>query len=230
MAKPFVGETPNRNGNHWMSHSFIRDKNESEEMLQKAAAREFQKFDPTKRTTMQLDQIWKQLAYMNALSQFTESRKTPGSLNTYTVILNLYGQAADGAMDQFLPANPRRAKVTLYASEGSAYIAGDHLQSITPLQDFTPGGTTTTLSVQQYTFLPTTERWPFETTSALFGVSASLTTYCVLSIVEELYNMPLNLDGQHLASHKMDGARLEKAPSWMENDQAAVDRRMQGEF
>jgi hypothetical protein len=230
MPKPFVGITPSQNANHWMSHPFFQSKNEQEEKLQKQAHQKFQDFDPNKRTAMQLDGIWKQLAYLNALSQFTEARKTPGSANTYTVILNLFGQAADGAMDQVLPFNPRRKRVTLYASEGSAYISSDHQQSITPLQDFTPGGSTSTLSVQPYFFLPTTQRWPLDTTTALYAVSSSNTTFCVLSMVEELFNMPTNLDRSFLNAHKHEASKVEKAPNWMETDQDAVDRRMQGGF
>lgn len=211
-----------------MSFPFIKDFNQAEQDLQKDAEKQFHKFSPEQRTALQLDQIWRQLAFLNGLSQFTEARKTPGELNTYTIILNLFGQAQSGAMDQIIPANPRRKRVTLYASEGNAYISNDRLQSLVVPSDFTPGGTASPLLMQQYFFLPTTERWPLESNTALYGIGASTTTYCILSIVEELYNMPRNLHQAWLLSKKEEADKVEKASDWMETDQAAVARRESG--
>jgi hypothetical protein len=230
MARPVVGQSESQNANQWMSHPFIRNFNSAEKNLQSDAKRTFEKFDPNQRTAYQLDAIWKQLAYLNGLSQFQEARKTPGELNTYTVILNLFGNANSGAVDQILPANPRRKRVTLYASEGNAYVSNDFVQTINPPADFTPGGTASPLSVQQYFFLPSAERWPLETNTSIFAIGASKTSICVLSVVEELYNQPRVFDKNYLNDHKHEGNKVEHAVDWMEMDQAAVERRQQGAF
>jgi hypothetical protein len=219
IARP--QDAPQSPTNDWLSYGFFRSKNDQEKALQKQAA-DYYEQHPHRGTSLQLEHIYRALTYLNALAQFRESRDIPGQFRTYTVRLNLFGQAQGGAMDQIIPYNANRKRVTLYATQSSAYISNKIIQTINPGGSVgsTPSFTNfVPLAVNEYFFLPEEQRWPIDSNAAVYGVGVSVDTACILTLVEELYNAPSNLKKEYLISKHDDAATVQKS-DWLEDIEA----------
>jgi hypothetical protein len=188
--------------NRWLS--FAGHLNEQEEELQNRALNQlFDKYPGLRMQTNQREQIFRQLALLNAQYQFAESRKTPATFIPHTITLNLLGSGEGGqAVDQILPANPARLSMTLLAGNTTAFIASTHLQSL-------PNFGTPLVRVP-YFELPMGTRWPVESTGPLFAIGSSTSTVCYLTVIEEVYKIPTKLsklwaiankEERHLINH-----------------------------
>lgn len=219
IARP--QDAPQSPTNDWLSYGFFKSKNDQEKALQKRAEA-YYKEHPQEGTTLQLEHIYRALSFLNAVTQYREARDIPGQFRTYTVRLNLFGEAQGGAMDQIIPYNANRKRVTLYATQGSAFIANKIIQTINPggsvgstpsFSDYVP------LAVNEYFFLPEEQRWPIDTNAAVYGISISVDTACILTLVEELYNAPVSLRREYQLSRDDEAAMVNKS-DWLEDIEA----------
>lgn len=216
---------PQYPSNEWLSHGFKKSFNDEEMHLQREA-HTYLKLHPDQGMPVQLEHIYRQLAYMNALTQMSEARKTPGEFRTYTVLLNLLGSAESGAMDQILPSDPARKQLHIYASNGSCFISWHKIQTI-PNPNLQSA-----LQVHEYAFIPEAVRWPLDSYAALYAISASNlpASQCTLTIVEERFHLPRNLKSEYAVAMKGEADRVQKS-DWLEDlDAASVDRRKAGNW
>jgi hypothetical protein len=216
---------PQYTSNEWLSHGFRKAKNDEELHLQREAHAYF-KLHPDQGMPVQLEHIYRQLAYMNSITQFSEARKTPAEFHTYTVLLNLFGHAEAGAVDQVLPANPSRKQLHIYASNGNCFISWKRIQTIPDPTLLTP------LQVHDYAFIPEAVRWPLDSNAALYAISSSTSSasQCTLTIVEELFNLPKTLRSEYALAVQHEANAVQKS-DWLEDlDAASVDRRKAGNW
>jgi hypothetical protein len=216
---------PQYSSNEWLTHGFRKSLNAEELQLQREA-HAFYQLHPEQGMPLQLEQIYRQLAYLNASMQLSESRKTPAEYRTYTVLLNLLGSAESGAMDQVLPGNASRKNLHLYATNGSCFISWRRLQTIPNPNLQAP------LQVHDYAFIPEAVRWPLESSAPMYAISASdlAASQCTLTVIEELYHVPKNLRGEYAVAKKGEGDKIQKA-DWLEDlDAKSVERRKAGNW
>lgn len=186
-VKPFV---PDGQTNKWLSLGFKTALNEEEIKAQQEALEQINRA-PVHGQMLQLDNIYKMLALLNYQQQEDQARKSPSNFRSWTVQLNLLGAAADGAVDQILPGDSARKRMTLIASTKDVIISHTKLASI---QTTTTVGS---LSILPYLILPVDVRLPIESKGALYAITNDTATNATLTIIEELYNMPKRLSEQY---------------------------------
>ncbi len=163
--------------NNWLSMSGVL--NEQQVELQ----RQLFEGSPIHGQMIQLESVFRLLTHMYYRIQRNEARKIPGEYRTYTVQLNLLNapESASGALDQILPSNSRRRRMTLLATGAAALISD---RQITTLQVV---GTVGSLVNLPYSFCPINTRVPIESTGALYAIGNDTNTACILTIIEELF-------------------------------------------
>jgi hypothetical protein len=176
--------TPDGKSNQWLSQGFKTALNDEEVNLQAKQEEIFRK-NPAFSQRVQLEGIYRQIALLNYLIQDAESRKVPHDYITRTVQLNLLGNAADGAVDQILPANPFRKSIRLYVTGAAALISHTKLNNIQTI------ATVGSLGVLPYAFIPTNTMWPIETQAPLYAIGNDSVTNSIMGIVEEVYKRPV---------------------------------------
>ena len=189
--------------NHWLSMSGVL--NEQDVKLQN----ELMERQPQHANVVQLESIYRQLALINYRSQVEQARRIPGSYRTYTLQLSLLGATQTvqgGSLDQILPSNPNRRRMTLLCSGAPAYISDSPQHTLQ--ETTTVGG----LVMLPYSIIPIGVRTPIESRAPLYAVGSSSATACVLTIIEELYVDFSAMESNHQeAEHEMR-ARLDNNP------------------
>ena len=206
-------DKPGSQSNSWMSLGFRKADNDEEIARQKKVVEEISQM-PGRGQMLQLEQIWRQIAMLNFLIQDTKSRETPGEFFTSTTILALLpapGSAGPASSDnQVLPANRARRRVTLLATNSDCFWSHKSLRNVTALSS---------LSAQQtgsFAQLPMDVKWDVHSTGAIYAISNNVDQATTLTMVEEIYNVPMKLSDVHKTLEREERSILHKGANWIE--------------
>lgn len=195
---------PDGKSNQWLSQGFKTALNDEEVKLQAQQEELFRK-NPTFSQRVQLEGIYRQIALLNYQFQTAEAKKTPDESRTSSVKLNILPTVNGNEVIQVLARNQNRSKVVFTCTES-------FILSPVPVSQINLISTTSAVeTVVPYIIWPASTTLTIHSTSAFYAITGNDSTEGILSMVEEIYSTPKNMDTTFKVDRELERAIIDKS-------------------